>query len=831
MGRTLSRFWPGALLLAACLPGWASGDDGPVPARDEVPTSLAPIRDGATARAAAGGSEALPVAPDELSHRRALLDGMLTGVSRRPWLDPSRRPGSISQQRGGLTGDATTLRDPLPRLPLSLLERWPFGGGTVGPASLRDPAVSRAGLAIEPEVPAISSLAVPILSGRSAEAAAVIRAQSPAVPRPWRTEAIARFGWWGGGFTGSPTKVGEYQGLATSPFFDVDTINSNGRSTIDLWVSGLNSDAYDLYSYVYRDGFKARVDYEQFPHRLLHDLSVGGKPESDNQVVSEDLNVGEDYAVRVRQVDARFSGPLTEHLSWKVNVFVFHKFGERQANAMAHCFNMNLVGGPADNRCHVLSQSQRIDWLTAQVEPGVVAKFNRVTLDYARTMRSFDQSDQVVYAPYTNFGAFGANGLTYFPYALVPNATFQMDRLKVGVDFTRTLRLYSYLYDGNMGNDSRQTDRKFGGFDTRLIKTYPSGVTATAYAKYNLTRNELPPFLLPEEQDMKDQIWHPIDYSRFWGGLDGQWYPFRNAGTMWRGLSFRAGYEYHEIDRDYATYPLTIQEGYVKPSTVTVATVTGNSFTQPTTRSNSFTVAQRMRWSTGVITYAKYQMRLSENPLYGVQTNSGVLNSNLPTNDQTIELGGSWAPRSNLLLSARGEFQTMWLNSPYADFAEQNYPLLFTVWYAPTPKLSFSGGYSYFSNWVNQDVTFGYRGLEEPPPAETLRVGFDGETQIVNVGARYAWTERLLVSGGIFWVDGVNTWSVPSSQTGANWSQMPVYSDVRAQSVRFQAGFDYAMTPRTGCYFRVNTFDYQDQTKGLTSGAAYFFLAGVSSVF
>ena len=48
---------------------------------------------------------------------------------------------------------------------------------------------------------------------------------------------------------------------------------------------------------------------------------------------------------------------------------------------------------------------------------------------------------------------------------------FEMDRLKVGYDFSKTLRLYSYLYNGNMHNDSRQTDRAFGGFDTRLIKT------------------------------------------------------------------------------------------------------------------------------------------------------------------------------------------------------------------------------------------------------------------------------------------------------------------------------------------------------------------------
>jgi hypothetical protein len=685
------------------------------------------------------------------------------------------------------------------------------------------------GVPVTTPVSPISSRAVPILAGGPSQAAGALPAATAVLPRPWRNEMIVRLGGWFGGYRGSPVKVGEYQGLNSSPFFDVDTIDSNGRQTLDLWVSGLNSEAYDLHSYFYRDGFKAMVDWQFFPHRQLHEPPVGGTPDSSNPVVSEDLNVGEDYAVRIQQINANFRGPLTENLSWKVNVFVFHKFGERQANAMAHCFNMNLVGGPADNRCHVLSQSQRIDWLTAQVEPGIEAKFDRLTLDYARTIRSFQQQDQLVYRSYTNFGAFG--GLTVYPYALVPNSTFEMDRLKIGYDFSRSLRLYSYLYSGNMHNDSRETDRRFGGFDTRLIKTTQSGITATAYAKYNLARNELPPFLLPEEQNITSQIWHPIDYDRFWAGLDGQWFPFRSASSRWRGLSFRAGYEYHEIARQYANWPLTIPDTYVRPPTLTNATVNGPFFAQPDTRSNTFTLAQRMRWNTGVITFARYRMRLTANPLYGVQSNSGVLNSNLPTDEQAFEVGGSWAPRKNLLLSARAEAQTMWLNTPYANFSEQNYPVVTTIWYAPTEKLSLSGGYSYFSNWVNQDVTFGYRGLEEPPPAETLRVGFDGQTQVVNVGARYTWTEKLLLSGGVFWVDGFNTFDVPQSQTGADWSQMPVYSNVRAEAWRFQAGFDYSLTPRSGCYFRVNTFDYQDQAQNLTSGTAFFFLAGVNAIF
>jgi hypothetical protein len=649
----------------------------------------------------------------------------------------------------------------------------------------------------------------------------------------WRSDGIARLGWWFGGTGGSPTMVGEYQGLTPSPFVDLDGIGSDGRTTVDFWGSVLNSGASDFRGYLYRDGFRADARFEEFPHRFPFEPIIGGPVEGANQVVEENLSVGEDYAVRVQQLNASFRGPLAKNLTWKVKVFAFHKFGDRQANSMAHCFNVNLVGGPADNRCHVVTQRQQIDWMTMEVEPGLEAKFRRVTLDYSRTMRQFTANDQVVYAPYNRFGAFGGGGsfATIYPYALVPNTMFEMDRLKVGVDLSPTTRLYSYLYQGDMANQSRETNRQFYGFDTRLIRTTPRGITAVAYAKYNVANNEWPPFLLPEERDDPSQILHPVNYYRFWTGLDGQWYPWRESATVWRGMSFRANYEYHTIARQYATWPLNIPADYVTPAYVTDAQVRGDAFTQPTTVMNTLNFQQRMQWNPAVITFAKYRVNLTANPLFGVQTNSGTLNSNLPTADQTFALGGSWSPRPNLVLSAQAELQNAWLVSPYANFSQNNFPVLATAWYAPTDKLSFSGGYSFYSDWINQDITLGYRGAEEPPPAETLRFGYNGETHVVNAGARYAWTERLLLNGGVFYVDGTNVFDVPPSRTGADWSQMPLYADVRAESIRYQFGFDYTLSDRLGCYFRTNVFDYKDLSRGLNSGTAYFFLAGLSGTY
>jgi hypothetical protein len=670
-----------------------------------------------------------------------------------------------------------------------------------------------------------------LLEGKSIDPAPG-QSSAPAGSNLGRSETITRFGWWGGGVNGSPLKVGEYQGLGTSPFWDIDTIRSNGRGTVDLWGSQLNSESWDLRSHFYQNGFSGDVNFEQFPHLLENSPLAGGSRQSNSPVVIDNLNVGEDSAIRVQQLKLAFKGPLTKNIQWKIQFWMFRKYGERQVNSMAHCFNINLVGGQPDNHCHVLSQLQHIDWLTLEVEPGLVAKFNRVTVDYTRTMRYFTPNDQTVYAPFNNFPSFGSGtSLTIFPYALVPESMFQMDRLKLGVDLTDTLRIYSYLYNGDMLNLTRNVNNQFGGFDLRLIKTTPSGVTATAYAKMNENRSQMPSTLLPEEQGDPSAIRHPVNYTRWWTGLDGQWFPFRDASTVWQGLSFRANYEYHEVNYQYANYPTDVPASYVVPPTVTNAVVTGPYFNQPTTRSNQVVFAQRMRWTSGVNTFARYQFTTIENPLYGMTPLSGAINTNLPTFEQIFEIGGSWAPLPNLLLSARAEIQSMWQKSSYANGVESNYPVLFTAWYAPTPRWSISAGYSYFSNWVNQDVTLGYRGQDEPPPAETLRMGFKGQTQVVNFGGRYAWSEKLILTAGLFFTDGLNVFNVPASQTGANWSTMPVYSNVLAQSVRYQGGFDYKLSEKISGYFRVNVFDYQDKSQEIGTGTAFFFLGGLSGTF
>lgn len=52
-----------------------------------------------------------------------------------------------------------------------------------------------------------------------------------------------------------------------------------------------------------------------------------------------------------------------------------------------------------------------------------------------------------------------------------------------------------------------------------------------------------------------------------------------------------------------------------------------------------------------------------------------------------------------------------------------------------------------------------------------MRFGFRGQTQVVNVGGRYAATDRLIFNAGLFWTEGFNGINTPpGSQTGADWA-------------------------------------------------------------
>ncbi len=633
-------------------------------------------------------------------------------------------------------------------------------------------------------------------------------------------DSAFRLGWWGVDSKDSPVKVGEFQDLSSSPFWDLDGIWSNGSRTFDYTFSGLDQEAnFARADYYGGPQLAINFEYERFLHRLDHvplstyDLN-NGPPGPTDKVVGEDLNVGEDYAIRVQQLDARFKGQLTNNLKWKVDLWGMRKSGERQTNAMAHCFNVNPPPAGANYTCHVLSQKQSIDWTTMEIKPALEMNIGNAVVEYSRTMRAFGQNDQVVDRTYTAFDfspAFGTEGPA-FDYAWVPENFTQVDRLKLNVPIDCANQLYSQVYLGDTENKFRGTHRGFYGYDIRLTNRAIDNVTLTAYAKQDQQNNEIPTDLLtapplgvntgsPDSYE-PGSLRHPIEYNNSRIGLKGKWQsPSRNR------LSVVGGYEYLQLARDYADYN----------------TLSG-PFTQEDTETHQINIGPYLRVTPSLDTFVRYKARFITDPLIGVREEDGKFNTNQPEQQHLVEMGGTWSPTSNFMVTSLFGIENSWHNSQYANFDEDNYPILFTVWYAPTNRLSFTTGYAFLSNWIDQDITIGF----QDNPTETTQWNYDGYNQLFNIGGNFACTATTQLVGGFEWNRGSNSFTVPPSPAGANWSALPSFSDVLVETTRINVGIDHEFTPAMNAYFRYVYFDYEDLSSGYDSGTTNMFLAGLT---
>ncbi len=210
---------------------------------------------------------------------------------------------------------------------------------------------------------------------------------------PGRRATAVRFGWWATDVSGNPLNNGEYQEFGSSAFYDIDRLSSDGQRTIDLSITGVEDESNDVRIYYFGPNLSVDFDYERFPHRLDHNpLDAWLNTPDTAQLVGEDFNVGQEYAIRVNTLDLDFKGHVSENVKWKLGFWGMRKQGQRQATALNHTCT--------ERQCHMVSQSKRIDWLTMQIEPAIEVKCGPVTAEYSRTMRAFTNNDGAVTRSY-----------------------------------------------------------------------------------------------------------------------------------------------------------------------------------------------------------------------------------------------------------------------------------------------------------------------------------------------------------------------------------------------------------------------------------------------
>lgn len=737
---------------------------------------------------------------------------------------------------------------------------------------------------------------------------------------------IARAGAWGVHSSGSQTEVGQYQNVRqSSPFFTLDGIKSDGDRTIDLSIQGDDNDTDDARLHYFGPKLEADIDYQRFDHQLyansyagfatISGMAYSGAAASNpNYASRDDLNPGQDYAMRVQEWKANFKGNLTDNLKWYVNTFGIEKSGERQANAVEMCLNMSaanivnyppqyvhsgLPGGNTANpdQCHVVSQAQHIDWTTTEVEPGLELRLGAVTLNYSHLYRNFNQSDGEVDNIYEYNAAttrtvpptpanypvgLGFQNNTTAPYNghystagydIVPDSITQMDRLKVHADLGCYTDAYAFGYVGNTGDELNQMNRHYDGGDLRITNKSIENLTLVGYGRAYAEHTDaqgLPlgggtagagTVLYPLQDQFYQQAPYlpavgtispnfppppPLDRDREAVGATARWLPFGDdCDYVRRNFAVVGGYEYGT--EHYQNTGGTADYEY--PGT--------NSFDQPDTIKNTFSIALEEKWAKSLQTFVRYKYIATHYPFLGytpaVEYAPASVNTALPTLENRVEIGGIWTPCDCFVFNAEVYLETASCSIPSftnATWDSNSYPYVLSAWWSPTPQWSFNAGFAQMDSWINQNVWQYPLGSAIAPSALPFSVpapaAFNNRSQVVNLGTRYAWTPKFSTCATVEYVYALNATSIPVTPTAASGVSpydLGQYSVVNSDTVRLTLGADYLWSPCISTFARYNYYNFEDlspvpATGGTSSatntnmtGQANMFLVGMSAKF
>jgi hypothetical protein len=716
---------------------------------------------------------------------------------------------------------------------------------------------------------------------------AVVSADDCVSERGFINEQLVQAGWWFRTLQGSPDKVAQYQDLESSPFWSVESLHSDSIQTIDFFATGLDQEANDFHLGLYQPKWAADIQYQRYidhtepdwllniPQPVPEHAHPGSNPANFGQYMAEDLNVGDDYAIRIQQLKAKFQGRLTDHTRWRLNVWSMRRSGHRQALALANSYDRPDVDGNCQ-ACHVLSQRQEIDWRTVEIEPVVETRRGPISVSFSLPIRSFTQSDQLMTRwynpPPANDGGqpippqLGSEAYpegAEYPYGYVPENFTQIRKLKIAVDLSPTTQLYALLHHGATENQFRNTRRNFGGADLRLTDRTMAGVTWTGYAKLTEQDNPLPAELIgaewlefdrydesiePCDEDIsrsyggcacapiptncvlgsdgipdffaRDALSNPVDYRRTTLGWNGRWRPFHNTRDFWRGLACYGRYEYRLLQRGDAQFEAATGMG----SLVVLD--------QSESHRHSVQLGISQRWGTTMDSFLRYRTWYESDPLYGVRENNALTNSSLPTYAQVVEIGATWSPWDALIASGTVGLENRLNNSRIADFDEWDYPMTFTLWYALTPAWSFSGGYAYQTNRIHQAITLGDDFADGGYHAPVTEIwGYQARSHVVSTGCLWKWTTRLSWRCDVQFIRGVNGLDSTEFPPRFVWPGIKEVVQNDRTLLRVSTGWDYRVHRKTTGYLRYSLLDYDDAVLAHRSGTAHMLLAGLSASF
>jgi hypothetical protein len=596
------------------------------------------------------------------------------------------------------------------------------------------------------------------------------------------------------------------------------------------------------------------IDFNRFPHAQEHEnfnnmrasaRIPGSGPGSGQPVIAQDLNVGQDYAIRVDQFEAKYkfnlAGQPGKDDSWitaGVNIWDQREFGDRQSNNTVHCFTAQSAS--QQRSCHVLSQKQAIDWNTFEVTPNLEGQFGRLNVQFSHTLRVFSTHDEDLIGTFPDGGANIINGR--FPFASVPQSLFNMDKLKLGIDVNEYNRVYAYGYVGFVEDTDRHVGRDMGGFDLRWTNTAFKGLNLTSYVKNYDQSGERPTTFLPDETQgltpaqVQTRIRTPVGFNDYKFGEKFNWRPWTGCGdSLLSRLSFTGGYEYDHLIRAHEVWSQPIDS----PSAVSTTPI----LFQPNTDTHALNIGVQTPWSEEIHTYARYTIKFIHNDLVGFRQTDGAVNSSLPDLRNVIDFGADWLPSAYYGASFN---QTIDLASRFhgpnpvggpttgatvvgdiIDFRENSFSTSLITWCMPMDKVTLTANAAYFTNRVKQNISIGddYFLPGDPLPLFTPVIGrwtYGGTAVVLGCGANYRVTRNVRLTADYEISDGKN--EITNSD---GFATLASFSAVRNVMQQVRAGVDWRPRERLTTFFRYQLVDFNDRSDTTNNGALNMFLGGM----
>ena len=410
---------------------------------------------------------------------------------------------------------------------------------------------------------------------------------------------------------------------------------------------------------------------------------------------------------------------------------------------------------------------------------------------------------------------------------------------------------------GSNTEEELQMTRLFNNVDVRVTNTSFKNVSLTAYGGvYNedesapsaaavqaINHPNPDPAAGPTLVQISDGLLQPIDYHKVTAGLKGTWRPW-GGGYDQGGLAIMAGYEYGVLDRTNAVYTALPGPSPIPPTEPFTVVLD-----ESRTITNSFQIGPDYRWSATFDTFIRYKYQHADEPLIGFTFSNGIFNTLLPQEDHIVEVGFNWVPADWLVMFASIGIEESWNHSSPAsvdltsqtsiNFNEQNYPISLGLWCAASEKLSFSAGYSVYSNFVAQNVVIGndpapYNAVAGTVAPVTAPWNYNGQAHVVTLGSRYRASHSVTFSGEFEWVRGLD--AITNSTTffpnsGNTITDLGSYSTVSNVTTRVRLGVDWKLAPRVGTFFRYELYNFDDIAPGYQTGLAQGVLGGFLATY